>query len=97
MRDIKRGYWVNIDNEEQFNKILAYGKTGSSDYHARVQKGDFRGQGKYKVLEYTQPCPRGCCRDFVRELITYSDFVYECKQEISELIDEIESSAGVAS
>jgi hypothetical protein len=50
-----------------------------------VQHGDFVGPGYYLELTYHQPCPRGCCEDFVRDLIPAKDVIVEVKEEILEL------------
>jgi hypothetical protein len=50
-----------------------------------VRKGEWAGQGRYLLLEYSQPCPRGCCRDDVREVLASEEVIREASEVIRNL------------
>lgn len=76
MRDITSGKWVIIETNEEHRSFFC---------GARCTVGTFDGPGKYYLLQYHQPCPRGCCEDFVKELISPNDLVREIRYKMQEL------------
>lgn len=68
-KDLLSGEFVFIRDADRHTNYLRYGRRKLPDDFARVQIGEYAGPGYYLELNYTQPCPRGCCRDSVRELI----------------------------
>lgn len=89
MRDLTSGKWLEIKTEAEFKQILAYGRLDTTFYHARVQKGDWQGPGKYKLFQYTQRCPRNCCDDNVNELLTEKEVIEEVKQQVEDLVVDL--------
>jgi hypothetical protein len=81
---LSEGNWLEINSEDEYTKYL---KNGYSDHWARVQCGNYTGNGRYLMLEYYQPCPKGCCEDFVREIIPEDDV----KTEVRSLIADLET------
>jgi hypothetical protein len=81
------GRWFEIINEAQFTNVSKYGEIIPREMASasRVREGEFVGPGRYLLLAYEQPCPRGCCYDFVRELIPAVQVVDEVREEMREL------------
>lgn len=66
--------------------MLKYGQlTKFWEYTVRVHRGDYIGPGKYLCLDYIERCPRNCCNNTVRELISSKDVTEECKEQMCEL------------
>ncbi len=74
-QDIADGCWVDIGSELDFKKH----KNGRCNY------GEYNGPGKYRLLQYQQRCPRGCCYDDVVELVSATDIIKEIREKIIEL------------
>lgn len=94
---IRDGRWIKIENKEQHKNVLEYGKLAPSNLDEqfsryRVQIGKFIGSGWYILLSYNQPCPRGCCRDSVSELIPNNDGILEIKEEMTELANVLKKA-----
>lgn len=87
-RDIRRGKWFDIINEEQFKNLKQCGRLEyNSFWTARVQIGTYNGPGRYMVLSYQQRCPRNCCYDSVHEVMSVADVVDIIKEEMKELAE----------
>jgi hypothetical protein len=91
------GRWFEIGNEAQFTNVSKYGEIIPREVASasRVRKGDFVGAGRYLLLSYEQPCPRGCCYDFVRELIPAGQVVDEVREEMRDLASILRKAKGV--
>lgn len=85
-RNILDGKWVEIETEQEFCSILQGG------FSSRVQKGSWSGPGRYYLIEYTQPCPRGCCRDDVREFLTADEVVEHARDKMRDLASLLKSA-----
>lgn len=85
--------WVYIVNAKQYETLLAYGdfKPNMGGF-ARVQRGDFSGPGRYLELTYSERCPRNCCDDFVRELVSADEVVRLVKEEMRELANVLKEA-----
>ena len=82
-RNIRNGEWFRVESEEQFELLKGYGKLKKDSFGgARVRKGTYQGPGHYYLLQYGQPCPRGCCTDDVNEVITAEEAFLETKEAI---------------
>ncbi len=79
-RNIKNAEFFTIESEEEFKKILM-------SENVRVGKGTYSGQGRYGLLRYSQPCPRGCCHDNVNELLARHEIESEIEREYKKLND----------
>jgi hypothetical protein len=93
--NILEGEWFQIENEDEFRKILAYGKNSHKftelTRQARVQRGVWCGAGKYMLCQYQERCPRNCCYDNVNELIPFSkvaSIAVDKMQEYEEILAE---------
>lgn len=84
-RSIRHGLWFDIHSQEEFDQVRAYGDLKNKHFQARVQKGRYVGPGQYMLLQYDQPCPRGCCYDDVNELLSSEEVAAEVKEQIDEL------------
>jgi hypothetical protein len=89
MRDLTSGKWLDIKTEAEFKQLLAYGRLDRMWFHARVQKGDWQGPGKYKLFQYTQRCPRNCCDDNVNELLTEKEVIELVKMQVDDLVVDL--------
>lgn len=81
-RNLLSGHWVNLYSEQQFKDK----QTG------RCNKGYFQGVGKYYILEYSQPCPRGCCYDDVVEVLSASEVEDEVKDKMKDMANLLKES-----
>jgi len=90
------GQWFEIINEAQFTNVSKYGELAPEglEWPSRVRKGDYVGPGRYLLLTYEQPCPRGCCYDYVRELISASQVMDEVREEMRELAGVLRRARG---
>jgi hypothetical protein len=85
-RNISEGKWFEIGNHIEHKNLVSHGSICKKDgYQARVQKGSFNGPGLYFLLQYSQPCPRGCCYDDVNEVLTEE----RAKGELADYIEEL--------
>ena len=91
MRDISNGSWVRINSKTDFEWVKKYGNLSRQglQFQARVQIGTWVGAGWYRVLQYSQRCPRGCCYDDVVEVVSAQDMADEFEEEIGELGTEL--------
>lgn len=84
------GRWHTATTPEDHANLKRFGRPspptpiGSS---ARVQKGTWAGPGRYLVLSYSQPCPRGCCYDSVFEVLSSEDVASQAREVIRENAD----------
>lgn len=70
--------------EEAFERLKKYGTVEpDSGFMSQVRRGEWKGPGRYFLLQYCQPCPKGCCHDSVNEVLTEEDY----RQEVQGLID----------
>jgi len=53
-RDITRGKWVDIENEDQFNDCVWYGCSNPKfkGCPSDIQRGNYQGPGRYRLLYY---------------------------------------------
>lgn len=51
---------------------------------ARCKHNGWDGPGYYAIYSYSQPCPRGCCYDLVKEIIPLQDYLHELQKRIEE-------------
>jgi len=77
MRDVQMK--MKFETEDQLKELA------SKPYFCRVQIINWDGPGWYYIFRYSQPCPRGCCRDSVFEAITAKQFVQNVSEEINDL------------
>ena len=91
------GRWFEIGSDAQFLNVSRYGELVPRvmESASRVRKGDYVGPGRYLLLVYEQPCPRGCCDDLVRELIPAGQVVDEVREEMRELAGVLRRARGV--
>ncbi len=83
MRNVLNGKWFDVKNETEHYNLVNYGDINKENgWQARVAKGKFNGPGRYFLIQYTVPCPRGCCYDEINELLSESDAKYEIAKEI---------------
>lgn len=93
MRNISNGVWFDITTQKEFDNLIAFGNPKPSiiqtqrNDRARCQKGKYIGPGKYFLLDYYQPCPRGCCEDSVYEALNEQ----QAKSEIRDIIKDLAS------
>jgi hypothetical protein len=86
-RELTSGRWFDVTSAEQHANLKRFGQTPppSPAYsQARVQMGTWTGPGRYFVLSYSQPCPRGCCYDSVYEVLTAEDVARAARETIRE-------------
>jgi hypothetical protein len=83
-RDIQKGQWFELETEDELKMLIKYGQLKKDSWgEARVQKCcDWNGPGKYYLLQYSQPCPRGCCSDAVNEVLTAEAATYEMSEAL---------------
>lgn len=97
MRDYTGGQWFTLTTEAEHQTIKKYGRldrpSGWTMY--RVQKGKWAGPGRYLLLSYEQPCPRGCCTDSVGELIPAAEVVEAIREQMRELAFALKVARGV--
>ena len=85
---LTEGDWHTVANEQEHQNLKAFGRLkGRPLTHipADVQLGEYSGPGEYLHLQYSQPCPRGCCRDSVRKVLSAADVTVEVVAEIRNL------------
>lgn len=93
-RNILNGQWFEVASEDSFNNLQRGSSIAARDstYSVLCRRGDYSGPGRYLLLSYTEPCPRGCCEDSVYEVISAEDIIEECKNLIKEYVDVIKTS-----
>jgi len=73
------GTWVHAESEQFLRD-----RTKS-----RVRKIYWKQPGWYFLTEYSQPCPRGCCRDDVMEYVHIDDRREEIVEQMKELSGQL--------
>lgn len=81
-RNILQNHIVYIDNLESFNDF-------NECQDDRIKIGKFIGPDYYVVLQYSKPCPRGCCSDHVFEILTKEEYIRELKDKIKTYCDAL--------
>jgi len=99
VRDFKGGRWFTLATKAEHDTVKRYGRLDRPPgwTMARVQIGQWNGPGRYLLLSYQQPCPRGCCTDDVCELIPAADVVEAVREEMRELAAVLKVARGVQS
>lgn len=83
---LSEGRWFAVQDEEQHKILKQFGQPdGHWRLSARVQIGTYAGPGYYLVLQYSQPCPRGCCRDSVSEVLSAQDVASQVADQMRDL------------
>lgn len=75
--------------ESAHENLKKYGDVVEGNFSANVQKGVWQGPGRYFLLRYSQPCPRGCCNDNVNEVLTEEEYKDELAYELDKISKEL--------
>lgn len=57
--------------------------------NSRVIDINWSGPGWYYIFRYSQPCPRGCCRDSVYKAISSAEWCKDLAEEIKDLSSQL--------
>jgi hypothetical protein len=77
---------MKFESEDQL-KVAA-----TEPYFCRVQIIKWDGPGWYYIFRYSQPCPRGCCRDDVFEAISASKWAEMLADKIKDLAYQLKEA-----
>ena len=81
--NILNGSWQRIVSEVDHKKILS---------GHRIQRGDYKGPGRYMYFYWQQRCPRDCCYDDCAELIPASEVINLVKEQITSLAEVLKEA-----
>lgn len=94
---LQDGRWFDVTTKGQHDCLKRYGQLAQPPTTlgpARVQMGEWAGPGRYMLLSYTQPCPRGCCTDSVFEVRSAADVIADARDEMRELAGVLRTARG---
>jgi hypothetical protein len=84
--DLLSGRWHEVASEDEFNNLLTYATTHPDERdkcdRGVVSKGTYDGPGKYLVMSYSQPCPKGCCHDWGYQALSQLDVRIEAREQV---------------
>lgn len=93
-RDIFKAEIFEVKNHNDFDYLKTYGHLDKSEINwscANIEKGEWRGPGKYALLSYTEK--RGNCKccgyDIVYEVIDAHTYSYELSKALKKIQDTV--------
>lgn len=96
---LQQGRWFDVATKGQHDCLKRYGQLTppSSPWGARVQMGEWKGPGRYMLLQYSQRCPRNCCDDVVNSVLTADEVIEDARNQMRELADILKEARGTKS